>query len=106
MNTSAVIQACQQLVKQGKTPSVALIKTRLSKPAPLPVIITGLKQFQANPNAATECKETSQTDSAQETSNAEMLAQISKLVERISQLESKVEKLTFKVDELTKDKNG
>lgn len=38
-----------QLADQGKKPSVALIKTRLSSPAPLPVIISTLKSWTHQP---------------------------------------------------------
>ena len=51
MNTSEIIEICRQLDSEGKTPSVALIKARLIKPVPLPIVIAGLKQWQANPKA-------------------------------------------------------
>ena len=45
-----IILVAQQLVKEGKTPNTALIKARLPKNTPLPVIIEGLKKWRDNPN--------------------------------------------------------
>jgi hypothetical protein len=39
-----------QLANQGKTPSVALIKGKLSQPTPLPKIIAVLKTWQHEPS--------------------------------------------------------
>ena len=50
MNTAEVITICQQLTNEGKEPSVALIKSRLSQATPLPLVIAGLKTFKANPS--------------------------------------------------------
>lgn len=51
MDTSQVISICQQLKSEGKEPSVALIKARMAGAKPLPLIIAGFKQWQANPTA-------------------------------------------------------
>jgi len=39
-----------QLANQGKVPSVALIKSKLRQPTPLPTIIAVLKTWQHDPN--------------------------------------------------------
>ena len=57
MSHLEIIQICQQLSKEGKQPSVALIKARLIKKQPLPNIIAGFKQWQANPNQTIENKQ-------------------------------------------------
>ena len=44
-----ILTIANQLANQGKKPSVALIKTKLSAPAPLPVIISTLKNWQHDP---------------------------------------------------------
>lgn len=44
-----IIAIAQALAKQGKTPNTALIKARLPKNTPLPMIIAGLKKWQENP---------------------------------------------------------
>ncbi|MGL5800212.1 MAG: hypothetical protein ACRCYN_09130 [Plesiomonas sp.] len=43
-----VAQILLQLKREGKTPSVALIKARLSTPVPLPVIVNMLAKDKAN----------------------------------------------------------
>ncbi|WP_413699782.1 hypothetical protein ACLKMH_20790 [Psychromonas sp. KJ10-10] len=45
-----IILIAQQLAKEGKTPNTAMIKARLPKNVPLPIIIEGLKLWQENPN--------------------------------------------------------
>ncbi len=45
-----IIAIANRLASQGKKPSVALIKTRLSRTVPLPTIITVLKNWQYQPN--------------------------------------------------------
>lgn len=45
-----ILTIANQLANQGKSPSVALIKTKLSSPAPLPVIISTLKSWQHDPD--------------------------------------------------------
>lgn len=45
-----IILIAQQLSKEGKVPNTALIKARLPKNVPLPMIIQGLKMWKENPN--------------------------------------------------------
>lgn len=45
-----IILIAQQLANEGKTPNIALLKARLAKNIPLPMIIQGLKMWQDNPN--------------------------------------------------------
>ncbi len=53
-----IILIAQQLSREGKVPNTALIKARLPKNVPLPMIIQGLKMWKENPqkeiNVATE----------------------------------------------------
>jgi len=44
-----IILIAQQLSKEGKVPNTALIKSRLPKNIPLPLIIQGLKMWKENP---------------------------------------------------------
>ncbi len=44
-----ILAIANQLANQGKKPSVALIKTRLSQSVPLPTIISVLKSWQHDP---------------------------------------------------------
>lgn len=45
--TSQLELAISTLAAEGKTPTVALIKARLTTPAPMPVIIAALKAWKA-----------------------------------------------------------
>ncbi len=93
MSNQEIISICQQLSAQGKDPSVALIKARLSTPVPMPLIIAGLKQWRANPDIKLDKKELelkpdSNTDST--------------LADRVSVLEKEVEELKNIIRQLTK----
>jgi hypothetical protein len=48
--TDEIIAIANALAEQGKKPSVALIKPRLSSPVALPIIINTLKSWQYQPN--------------------------------------------------------
>jgi hypothetical protein len=45
-----ILAIANQLANQGKKPSVALIKTKVSQPTPLPQIISVLKTWQHDPS--------------------------------------------------------
>ncbi|MGL4937427.1 hypothetical protein [Shewanella sp.] len=49
-----VLAAARALEVSGKTPSLALLKTRLGTSLPLPLLIQGLQQFKALPKAERE----------------------------------------------------
>ncbi|WP_394176775.1 hypothetical protein [Thalassotalea litorea] len=49
MSQQEIYQIAHQLNIQGKTPTVALIKSQLSVAMPLTAIIKGLQQWQRNP---------------------------------------------------------
>ncbi|MFB0982083.1 MAG: hypothetical protein QMC62_14345 [Alteromonadaceae bacterium] len=48
--TDEIIIIANQLANQGKKPTVALVKTRLIKSAPLPTIISILRNWTHDPN--------------------------------------------------------
>lgn len=52
MNTNEILLICRQLENSGKTPSVALVKARMSGPKVLPVIVSGIKQYMSMPEEA------------------------------------------------------
>ncbi|XQW86162.1 hypothetical protein ACOYR1_05380 [Thalassotalea piscium] len=45
-----ILIVANQLANEGKKPTVALVKTRLSKPIPLAVLINTLKNWQHQPD--------------------------------------------------------
>ena len=51
MSLQHIVDAANQLGREGKKPSVALIKSRLTQPANLREIIETLKTWQFDPNA-------------------------------------------------------
>lgn len=61
-----IIAIANMLADQGKKPSVALIKTRLSQTVPLPTIITVLKSWQHQPNKQASEQQKSSTTTAKE----------------------------------------
>ncbi|WP_105167767.1 hypothetical protein [Pseudoalteromonas sp. T1lg23B] len=50
----AVQKAIAELIAEGKTPSVALTKARLSGSVAMPVIIAGLSAYKNNPDIVTQ----------------------------------------------------
>jgi hypothetical protein len=53
---SEIYRIAYQLNAQGKKPSVALIRSRLSMPTSLPVIVQSLQQWKLNPELGKEAK--------------------------------------------------
>jgi len=65
MSNSEIISICQALKSEGKEPSIALIKSRMSKNTPMPFLISGLQQWRANPDiklTLTEKETTTETE--------------------------------------------
>ncbi|WP_338363387.1 hypothetical protein [uncultured Pseudoalteromonas sp.] len=48
---AVVFDAIKVLLKEGKTPTVALTKSRLAQPVPMPVIIAAVSQYKNNPDS-------------------------------------------------------
>lgn len=90
MNNEEIISICQQLSEEGKEPTVALIKARLSKPAPMPFVIGGLKQWRANPNVKLENR-SEVNDSSTPTQTIEQ--RVSALEEEVKDLKMVIAKL-------------
>ncbi len=47
--SNEILVCANQLANQGKKPSVALVKAKLTKKVPLPAIISALKNWQYDP---------------------------------------------------------
>ncbi|MGF1732968.1 hypothetical protein [Photobacterium kasasachensis] len=82
--TQALEQAIESLIAEGKEPSVALIKSRLAEPLPMPLIIKALQAWKKN--AKVPKIEKSVPPLSQE--------------ERIKQLEEQVAALTTRIEQL------
>lgn len=83
-------QVLQQLKAEGKQPSVALLKSRLSQPVPLPVIVSILARDKAGHNPL----DTSVAVTTEPT-----------LTERVSQLEQQVATLQAQLNALLSAQN-
>ncbi|MCX2496899.1 hypothetical protein [Plesiomonas shigelloides] len=83
-------QVLQQLKAEGKQPSVALLKSRLSQPVPLPLIVSALARDKAGHNPlATPTEATTEPT----------------LAERVSQLEQQVATLQAQLATLLSAQN-
>lgn len=52
-----ILTIANQLANEGKQPSVAMVKAKLTQSIPLPTIIKTLKSWQHDPNFTTQLKE-------------------------------------------------
>jgi TolA-binding protein len=85
-----------QLVADGKDPSVALIKTRLSQTVPMPAIITTLRSWKASKKVPKVEVTASDERNSIEQQNEQRIAQ---LEQHITQLLTRVEKLEAQLSE-------
>lgn len=74
----------EQLQKEGKEPSVALVKARMKTPVPMPALITVIKSWK----------------SANHVPKVEIKAPVSKEEDRLTALENTIAKLTVRIEEL------
>ncbi|MDW2178338.1 hypothetical protein R7036_24755, partial [Vibrio sp. 1637] len=74
----------EQLQREGKEPTVALVKARMKTPVPMPALITVIKSWK----------------SANHVPKVEVTAPLSKEEDRLTALENTVEKLTARIEEL------
>ncbi|TOF70729.1 hypothetical protein [Vibrio parahaemolyticus] len=74
----------EQLQREGKEPTVALVKARMKTPVPMPALITVIKSWK----------------NANHVPKVEVTAPLSKEEDRLTALENTVEKLTARIEEL------
>ncbi|OTW24046.1 hypothetical protein BA744_16720 [Vibrio parahaemolyticus] len=74
----------EQLQREGKEPTVALVKARMKTPVPMPALITVIKSWK----------------SANHVPKVEVTAPLSKEEDRLTVLEKTVAKLTARIEEL------
>ncbi|HCE2053044.1 TPA: hypothetical protein NGS83_002911 [Vibrio parahaemolyticus] len=74
----------EQLQREGKEPTVALVKARMKTPVPMPALITVIKSWK----------------SANHVPKVEVTAPLSKKEDRLTALENTVAKLTARIEEL------
>ncbi|TLU67585.1 hypothetical protein FE810_01155 [Thalassotalea litorea] len=108
MSQQEIYRIAQQLNAQGKTPSVALIKSQLSVTLPLTTIIKGLQQWQKNPQlgeTTTPSSSLAAKDSvaAEDLSLNQVQQQFIDLQQKVQALELEVSQLKQQVKALTSD---
>ena len=98
-----ILAIANSLANQGKKPTVALVKTKLTQPAPLPVIISVLKSWVHDPKAEEKQQPTNVDTTLSETVNEDSKIEqqiqraIEPLMKEISELKSQIKKLIDKV---------
>ncbi|WNC67201.1 hypothetical protein RI845_11805 [Thalassotalea nanhaiensis] len=92
-----IYQIAAQLAAENKTPTVALIKARLTQSLPLAKVIKGLQSWQNNPKIAeTSTPEVKTPRKADE--NTLTLAEVESLIEQaITPLKAEIERLKAKI---------
>ena len=70
-----------QLANQGKKPTVALVKTKLTEPTPLPVIIKALKVWQHEPDFVAPAKGNNELTNESKALNSDQ-AQLQQLIDQ------------------------
>ena len=98
-NDKIVILA-NQIANTGKKPTVALIKTKLTKSVPLPAIISSLKSWQHDPSfiALPQAEMSNKTDKSDENANCEQLRQ--NFHEELNQMKQEIAELKQLITEL------
>ncbi|KJG15546.1 hypothetical protein [Photobacterium angustum] len=84
--TQELENAIGSLISEGKEPSVALIKSRLANPLPIPVIIKALQAWKKNTKVPTIEKQTKELTADERITQLEQ--QIITLSTRLAKLEA------------------
>ena len=89
---------CQQLIQDGKKPSVALLRTKAPKSTHLADIIAIIQSYQADPNffsenAGQKLANPTSDESCTELTNRQLTERIIALEQHISKIEEKLRKL-------------
>lgn len=81
----------EQLHSEGKEPTVALVKARLSTPVPMPALITTIKSWKSS-NRVPKVEVAVKKEVADSDRIAKLEKQIADLTARLNALEEKLEK--------------
>lgn len=102
--TQHIYDAANQLAREGKKPSVALIKSRLTKPSSMRDIIEVLKVWQFDPNSPVTTKSTSNAVQAvpQQDTQQQIVTAIAPLQHEITSLNNEVSQLKSELQALKK----
>lgn len=86
---AAVFEAIKVLLDEGKVPTVALTKSRLVKPLPMPVIIAAVSQYKNNPDSIYNLMKTPEQESNSDPKNTQLDRIEQKLDRLLALLEQK-----------------
>ncbi len=78
-----------QLVEEGKEPSVALVKARLSQPVPMPAIISTIKSWKTSKRVP-KVEVTAAASLSAEQRIEQLEQQVAALLQRVARLESQL----------------
>jgi len=97
-----VLAAACALDASGKTPSLALIKSRVDNKIPMPILIQGLQQFKSIPKAERERLAAQSQPVIEETHTAEASPlTVATLAQQLAQLQQSIEQaLALKNNEI------
>lgn len=87
---SHIVALCQTLAKEGKKPSVGLVRSRAVGKLSVPDAIKGIQSWQAQPNQVVEPNKEADTTSVEPAT----------LEDRVAELEKQVLNLTQKLESL------
>jgi uncharacterized protein YceH (UPF0502 family) len=88
-------QVLSQLHQQGKTPSVALVKSHLKSNIPMPAIVAAIRGWKGN-QTIPKIEVSADIEPASEQRIEQLEQQVSSLVKRVISLEEKIEQLEAK----------
>ncbi|CZF78030.1 DUF5320 domain-containing protein [Grimontia marina] len=86
--TPLLEQAIQSLVNEGKEPTVALIKSRLASPVPMPLVISALQRWKKS-GTVPKVELVKKEDGA-ETRIKALEEEVKALIERLEALEQRL----------------
>ncbi len=86
--TAELEAAIRSLVNQGKEPTVALVKTRMTTPAPIPAIIAAIKSWKSS--SFIPKLEVTVNDTSKDKRIMDLEETVLDLTQRIEKLESQI----------------
>ena len=89
-----IYRIAHQLHAEGKKPSVALIRAKLTTPTSLPVIVQALQQWKTSPELANDISVIEPEHSHELTTTEQQLQQrVSQLEQQVAQLQQQMQPL-------------
>ena len=95
-NQAYIISLCQQLVAEGKKPTVALVRGRATRSLTIPQVIKGIQNWQHSPKQAVNVPDDTPPNTKDSPANLE---------QRVSLLEQQVLHLSAALKALTSSDN-